>query len=370
MTVFLGGLTLALSNLLASAGQTWIPMIIGTYTQTGSEGIYTFRFNQDNGEAEKIAATAAENPSFLAVPSDGKHLYAVNESGSPDDSVSAFEITEAGGLVFRNSLSTGGEAPCNVTAGCGLVLTANYTGGSISVFRTGEDGSLDKLVQKIEFPLTGPAPNAARQQSAHLHCVRFTPDSRFLFATDLGNDCIYIFGVSASEEPLQLIRTVRTAPGAGPRHLTFSSDGNFAYLITELSGEVMTFRHSGGDLQLLQTEDCNEAQSGASADIHLSPDGRFLYASDRRKNDGIAIFKIDGENGLLQKAGFQPTLLHPRNFGISPNGKFLLCACRDSDTIQVFAIDPQTGLLTDTNQNISVPKPVCILFPEAQNPGI
>lgn len=370
MSVTLGGLTLAMSNLLAAAQQAWIPLAVGTYISGESEGIYTYRFNQENGEAELASVIAADNPSFLAISPDAKTIYAVDESALPDDSLTSFAYKAPGSLSPLGSMPVGGAAPCYVSAGCGLVVTANYTGGSLSVFGTMPDGSLGRLLQKFEFPLVGPAPDTVRQQSAHIHCAVFAPDRRHLLATDLGNDCIYTFALRyGSDEPLELIHTTHTAPGAGPRHLTFSPDGQRVYLVTELSGEVMTFRYDDGILSLLQTVECDEEHARASADIHLSPDGRFLYASNRRKNDGITIFRVNPESGLLDRVGRQPTRIHPRNFAITPNGKLLLCACRDSNAIQIFEIDNATGLLTDLRQDINVPAPVCLLFTSLPESG-
>ena len=150
--------------------------------------------------------------------------------------------------------------------------------------------------------------------------------------------------------------------GSGPRHLTFSPNGHYAYLINELSGTVIAFEYKDGDLKEMQTIAADTVNAQGSADIHISPDGKFLYASNRLKADGIAIFNIHPDNGMLSKAGYQLTGIHPRNFIITPNGKYLLVACRDSNVIQVYERDADTGLLTDVQQDIKVDKPVCIKF--------
>ena len=150
--------------------------------------------------------------------------------------------------------------------------------------------------------------------------------------------------------------------GSGPRHLTFSPNGHYAYLINELSGTVIAFEYKDGDLKEIQTIAADTVNAQGSADIHISPDGKFLYASNRLKADGIAIFNIHPDNGMLAKAGYQLTGIHPRNFIITPNGKYLLVACRDSNVIQVYERDADTGLLTDVHQDIKVDKPVCIKF--------
>ena len=148
------------------------------------------------------------------------------------------------------------------------------------------------------------------------------------------------------------------------RYLIFSKDGKYAYLINELSGKVIAFTYSDGRLNEIQTIVADTIQARGSADIHLSPDGKYLYASNRLKEDGIAIFEVNLEKGTLAKVGYQLTGLHPRHFNITPNGKFLLVACRDSNMIQVFERDTVSGLLKNTGKNIKMSKPVCIQFAE------
>lgn len=154
----------------------------------------------------------------------------------------------------------------------------------------------------------------------------------------------------------------KVSADSGPRHLVFSRDGRFAYLMSELSGKVTAFRYDKGRLETLQEIASDSVGGRGGADIHLSPDGRFLYSSNRLKAEGLAIFSVDNKTGLLTRIGYQPTGSHPRQFNITPNGRFLLCCCRDSDKIQVFRRDMQTGMLTDTHQDIPVSKAVCVQF--------
>ena len=203
-----------------------------------------------------------------------------------------------------------------------------------------------------------------------MHCVRITPDGKYLFADDLGTDQIhkFIINPAANAENKEAFlkegspAAFKVKAGSGPRHLTFSPNGNYAYLINELSGTVIAFEYKDGDLKEIQTIVADTVCAKGSGDIHISPDGKFLYASNRLKADGLAIFSIHPENGMLTKVGYQLTGIHPRNFIITPNGKYLLVACRDSNVIQVYERDTDTGLLTDIRKDIKVDKPVCIKF--------
>lgn len=362
MTVSFCSATLAMMNLAATATQAWLPTLVGTYTDTDSRGIYSMLFNQETGESELTAVTDAVNPSFVVFSNDNRNVYAVNESGTDDDAVVAFRYEGIDKPLVRLNAMPTGKAPCNLLQVADHVLTANYTGGSISDFLLETDGSIKENLTVHQFELTGPAPDKERQQSAHLHCVKTDPYEWRLFACDLGNDCIYTLKAVADSKHLVVDSVYRVAPGSGPRHITFDESGRHAYVVTELSGEVIVFDHWEGTLTQVQTVTCDDCHARGSADIHLSADGQFLYASNRLQGDGIAIFRVDEATGLLTRVGYQPTAVHPRNFAITPNGKFLLCACRDSNCIQVFAIDKETGLLTDTHQSVSVPHPVCIAF--------
>lgn len=344
-----------------------LTMLVGTYTSGSSKGIYTFRFNEESGIATSLSSAETLNPSYLIPSEDGKFVYAVNETTKDAAAVSAYAFDKAKGtLRLLNSQKTMGADPCYLTTNGKNVVSANYSGGSISVFPIAKDGSLLPASEVIEFE--GSGPDKERQSTPHLHCVRITPDGDYLLADDLGTDQIHKFKINrnANADNQEAFLTKGTpeafkvAPGSGPRHLIFSRNGKFAYLINEIKGTVIAFQYNNGMLNEIQTIAADTVNAQGSGDIHISPDGKFLYASNRLKADGIAIFKIDPNEGTLTKTGYQPTGIHPRNFIITPNGKYLLVACRDTNTIEVFKIDPNTGLLTDTQQYIKVDKPVCL----------
>ncbi|MEY8687104.1 lactonase family protein [Bacteroides sp. AN502(2024)] len=346
-----------------------LTMLVGTYTAGESKGIYSFRFDEETGTATALSEVEVENPSYLVPSADGKWVYAVSECNNEQAAANAFAFDqEKGTFQLLNSQKTGGEDPCYIITNGKHVITANYSGGSISVFPIAKDGSLLPASDTIKFE--GSGTDKERQEQSHLHCVRITPDGKYLFADNLGTDRIHKFIINpdADAENKKVFlkegspAAFKVEAGSGPRHLTFAPNGKYAYLINELSGTVIAFKYKDGNLEEIQTIAADTVGARGSGDIHISPDGKFLYASNRLKADGIAIFRIDPENGKLTKTGYQLTGIHPRNFIITPNGKYLLVACRDSNAIQVYQRDTDTGLLSDIHKDIKVDKPVCIKF--------
>lgn len=344
-------------------------LLVGTYTSGESEGIYVYQFDTVSGYSKYRSMVKAVNPSFLTVSKDEKFVYAVSENNDNSAAAYAFSFDKkSSALQLLNMQKTGGADPCNIeTDKFGKhVITANYSGGNLTVFDTNNDGSLSAAAQVINF--TGKGINSERQEKSHIHCVKYSPNGRYLYATDLGTDKVYKFDVSTEKNGSYLNQGnpsfFKVPDGSGPRHLTFHPNGKHAYLISELSGTVDCFQYqeSTGNLIGIQRVVADTLKAEGSADIHISPDGKFLYASNRLKGDGIAIFSINQSDGKLTKAGYQETGLHPRNFIITPNGKYLLVASRDNDAIQIFLRNSVTGLLEDTYKNIELDMPVCLKF--------
>ncbi len=346
-------------------------LLVGTYTSKGgSEGIYLFQFDGGTGEADSLGMAVVDNPSYLTLSSDEKFVYAVSEENGKRSAVHAFTLDKQRGRIdLLNSQPVNSGGPCYITIdGRGRnIHTANYGGGSISSLRVNEDGSLAAGTLVMSFRGSGIDPQ--RQESPHVHSVRYTPDGQFLFAADLGTDKLYRF--EANDTPFEgqppLLESSYSEwelpPGTGPRHFDFHPNGGrFMYLLGELSGEVIVFDYHRGTLRQKQVIQADSLAARGSADIHVSPDGRFLYASNRLQADGIAIFAVDQEEGTLTRVGYQLTAEHPRNFVITPNGDYLLVAGRNDDKIQVFSVDRETGLLTNTGKDIRVAQPACLKF--------
>ncbi|TAL51901.1 MAG: lactonase family protein [Chitinophagaceae bacterium] len=341
-------------------------LIIGTYTSGKSEGIYVYKFNSVTGESSQVSKIFTSNPSFVTVSPDEKFLYAVNED--QPGGVTAFSFDKmTGTLKVLNKQPSGGDDPCYITTykTGKWVVAGNYTGGNLSVLPVSKDGSLGTATDIVNH--TGSSVNSARQEKPHVHSTVFSKDYKYLYVPDLGIDKVMIYSFDSKNGKLKPAATpeVLVEAGAGPRHFDFHPNGKFAYLMEELTGSISVYYYGKkGSLSLQQNITAlphDYLGSMGSADIHVSPDGKFLYGSNRGESNTIAIFSIDQHTGKLTARGHQSTLgKAPRNFNFDPTGKFLLVANQNSDEIVVFKRDIQTGLLTDTGKRIQVPNPVCL----------
>jgi len=362
----------------AAPKKLWV--YIGTYTGGQSKGIYLFQLDLATGKmTPQGLAAEAVSPSFLAVHPNRKFLYAVNEvsefAGQKGGAVSAFAMDpQTGHLTLLNQQSSGGDGPCHliVDREGKNVLVANYGGGSVAVLPIQPNGSLGKASAFVQHH--GSSVNPQRQEKPHAHSVRVDAANRFAFVADLGLDKIMIYRFDADKGTIvpNDVPAAAVAPGAGPRHFIFHPNGAAAYVINEMDSTVTVFdydAHTGKltPIQTLSTLPEDFRGTNYPAEVQVTPDGRFLYGSNRG-HDSLAIFSIDAHTGRLTYVGDQSTLgKNPRNFGIDPTGTYLLAANQDSNSIHVFRIDPQTGKLHPTGQTVEAPKPVCVLFlPVAQ----
>ncbi|MEJ2163279.1 MAG: lactonase family protein [Robiginitalea sp.] len=347
---------------------------VGTYTDGGSKGIYKFTLSMD-GTLRKVGLMArTENPSFLSFSKDGDYLLAVNEVSDENRTgyVSSFKIgTDT--LDFLDQKPSGGAHPCHVVTNPeGYVVVANYSGGNMGLLKIQEDGTLSELLDVQQHKGKGQHP---RQEGPHAHSGWFTKDDGII-SVDLGTNQLWFSQIDT--EAMKFVPgvppTFSMEPGAGPRHLAFHPENPWTYVVNELSSSVSLLEKDSETgtykiVQTLSTLPDEYSQENTCADIHISPDGKFLYASNRGHNS-IAIFSIDPETGNLSALGHEHTEGEtPRNFSLSPDGNYLLVANQDTDNIVAFRRDEQTGQLTYVDK-IEAPTPVCILFVDQNSKSI
>ena len=371
--------TIALKNILAlfflfllasCANQQHYYLFVGTYTNTTSKGIYIYDFNSATGDFSLVSNTdSVTNPSWVTISNDHKYVYAVNETnGANPGRVTSYSFDKNNGtLHFLNTTASGGDDPCFLSTSSDnkWLAVANYTSGTATVFPINGDGTVKPYSQIIYDSIYRTPEDSAA--TPHVHETVFSPGENFLITPDLGLDKLMIYKFDPSkEQPLTLSTppSVASEKGSGPRHITFSSNKKHAYLIHELSGTVTAYNYDNGTFSQIQDVPTfpKDAQGiKDAAEIMISPDGKFLYASDRGDLNQIVIFSIDPDSGELTFKGNQSSFgSHPRNFTIDPTGNYLLAANQDSESVIIFKRDKETGLLTKTGKEIHIPRPVCL----------
>lgn len=345
----------------------------GTYTGGESKGIYIYHMDAATGAMVPAGVgEGAVNPSFLALHPGGRFLYAACETGNfagrKTGAVAAFAVEpKTGALTLLNQESSEGTSPCHVVvdkSGKNL-LVANYSSGTAAVLPIREDGRIGPATSVVKHE--GSSVNKRRQEGPHAHSINLDAANRFAFVADLGLDKVMIYrfdagkGTLAANDP----PSASTTPGAGPRHFAFHPRGHFAYTINELNSTVTAFgydeaRGALAEIQSVRTLPEGFQGENSTAEVQVSPDGKFLYGSNRG-HDSIAAFAIDAETGKLRLIGHEPTQgKSPRNFAIDPTGTYLLAANQDTDNVVVFRIDAQSGKLQATGHSIKVAAPVCV----------
>ncbi|HZR64675.1 MAG TPA: lactonase family protein [Terriglobales bacterium] len=371
---------------LAFAKSVRYLVLVGTYTtmdgkDTGSKGIYAYRFNESSGKlAPRGVAAETANPSFLAVARNKKFVYAVNElqnyGGGSSGGVTAFALDRASGKLRQlNEVASRGADPCYISFDRTgkYALVANYTGGTVAVFPISANGHIGEAssVQDDKGTL---GPNKARQEHSHAHWIEVSAHNRYAYVSDLGLDRVLIYKFDAAKGVLSSeasgpdntnFFSAKLEPGTGPRHVAFSSDGNFMYVLGEMDATVTVFKNDNETFQPIQKiPSLPEGFSGenTAAEIVIHPSGKFLYTSNRGE-DAIVVFAIDQATGKLTFVQRISTGgKEPRNFAIDPSGARLLVANQNSGNIVGFKIDSGTGKLESEGEVAKVPAPVCIVF--------
>jgi len=354
---------------------------VGTYTQDSKgnnrpDGIYVYRMDPKTGALNLASKTGGPpNPSFLTIDPGGRYLVAVSETGQYEGQegggVSSYAIDPSrGALTLINSQPTHGAAPCYVTIDPSgkWVIVANYNGGNVTVLPLGADGKLGAPTDVVQHK--GSSVNKSRQAEPHAHSAIFAPGSATLvLVADLGLDRIMLYDLDLVKGKLVPHTTpwITIHPGGGPRHMAFSPDTHTLYVANEVDSTVSAFQYDAAkgsftELQTLPLLPADFKGQNTSADIHLTPSGKYLYASNRGI-DNLAAFSVDSASGKLAAAGQVSTQgKTPRNFAIDPSGTFLLAANQDSDSIVTFRIDHATGKLTPTGSTTTISSPVCVRF--------
>jgi 6-phosphogluconolactonase len=345
---------------------------VGNYTtKTSSQGIYEFTFDHATGKMSALGlAGETKDPSWVIVHPSGKYLYAANERGK-DSSISAFAIEpKTGKLALLNTLPALGEDPCHLAFDRTgkFLLTANYSSGNVAVFPILPDGKIGEHTALVTDQ-GQPGPNTKRQEGPHAHWIGASEHNRLVYVADLGLDCLLVYEFSAANgslapSPKACGWTLK--PGAGPRHVARSQDGDFTYVLSELDSTVTVFANPGGTpprlLQTLPLLPAGFSGRNDAAEIEIHPSGKFLYASNRG-HDSIVVFAMEPQQGTLTQVEDVPTGgQEPRHFALDPTGRFLLAENQNSNAIVEFRVDQGTGKLMPTGETLSVPSPICISF--------
>lgn len=339
---------------------------VGTYTKENSEGIYKFTLDTEANKISNVTLAAKlDNPTYVTINRNNEYLYSVVKEGE-SGGVAAYSInSKTGELTEENRQVVEGASPCHVSVDSGnhTVVTANYHKGTIESFEVNEDGTINPARSIMAHE--GSGPNKERQEKPHAHYAGYTPDEKYVVGVDLGIDKIITYEIKDSV--LTEVNRLSVNPGSGPRHITFHPNGKYAYVMTELSSEVivLTYNPAEGsftELQYISTipEEFDENNQGSA--IHISSDGRFVYAGNRGHNS-ITVFSVDKNSGKLTFMEHTSTEGNwPRDFVLDPTEKFLIATNEKSHNLVLFLRNETTGKLTLLQSDVAVPEPVCVKF--------
>lgn len=333
------------------------------------QGIHVLDYDAATGRLDRERVVRGiDSPAFLCLSPDERFLYAASEVPERAEGVvGAYAISSVeGSLTELGTQPMGGAWASYLTTDPQgrVLLLSDYGLGRVALLPIARDGSLERVASVHQHHGSGPDPG--RQDASHAHCIVVAPDGRHVFAADLGADRVFGYRLDVEGRELVPQQDLALPPGAGPRHLVFAPGGRYAYLVCELDSTVvaLAYRPREGAFAIIEAYPLLPRDFGGSnlaADVHCHPSGRFLYCSNRG-HDSIAMFAIRG-GGRLESLGHRSTEgAAPRNFTISPDGRFLLVANQDSDTIVSMPIEPETGLLGPSVAITKVPTPVCLVL--------
>jgi 6-phosphogluconolactonase len=345
-------------------------LVIGTRTRGASDGIYVYRFNVDSGKIYYLNHIAGiTDPTYLCISHNKKFVYAVSDKATGAGGVYAYKFNAATGQLdsLNNQPGYGGPLYVSVDRAQKNLFTANYLGGVLSVYPINEDGSLAPASQVIQDK--GSSINRLRQEGPHVHAAVLSPDEKYLVFPDLGMDRLNIYRYLPDASPVlepAPIPFVNSNPGYGPRHVIFSADGRYVYMLQEISGTITVYNFMRGkplELQIISMVPDGFRGNIQAADIHLSPDGRFLYASNRGSANEIVQYEVNKLTGTLVFVKRYSSMgRSPRNFVIDPTGTYMFISNQYSNNVSVYKIDKLTGRLTLTPLTINIDGPMCIRF--------
>jgi 6-phosphogluconolactonase len=362
-------LLVMICGLFVQAAEPAYQVFVGTYTDKQSKGIYSFQFDPVDGKvtAPELSATT-DNPSFMVVDKQRKHLYAVNENAKGEKNSGGVTVFAINGphLKELQSVSSMGADPAYVTLdNTGrYLLVANYTGGNMAVFPIEQDGKLGKPTAFLQHQ--GSSVNKERQAGPHAHSIQMSNDNQFAFVADLGLDKVMVYRFDARKGTLAPTGALTLPAGAGPRHVAFAPNGNFVYVTNEMASTLSFFSFdaktpSWENVQTVSTLP-SPMESNSTAEITTDREGRFLYVSNRG-DDSIVEFAIDPKTGFLTNVQRTQTGgKTPRFFTLDPTGKWMFVANQDSNDIFLFKVDENTGKLTPTGRETEIGAPVDLVF--------
>ncbi|WP_373894289.1 lactonase family protein [Virgibacillus sp. CBA3643] len=335
----------------------------GTYTRQSSEGIYGFVLDTEAGTlTDTHVAAKVGSPTYLTISEDNRYLYSVAQEDKLGG-VAAFEIDKkSGALEPINRELKEGAPPCHLDIFQNELVTANYHEGTVELSNVNRQGGVEPVSSKIQDEGNGPH---KRQEKPHMHYAGYTPGGKYVVTADLGTDELTTYQVEDGE--LKPVNTFHTEPGSGPRHIVFHPSGNTAYLLTELSSEVIVLDYNEDEgsftqKQSIQAIPADFTETNDASAIHISSDGRFLYTGNRGHNS-ITVFQVNEDNGELKLVEHTPTGgSWPRDFVLDPSEAFVVAANQHTGNLVLFSRDKETGRLTQLDSDVDVPEAVCVKF--------